>query len=75
MEKTYKVITSNGLGEIYIEHFNTLEAAMAACKKACEDECEFSYLLETEVNFTSSGDSVNKIISKHTANHEPNQHK
>lgn len=62
MKKNYKVITSYGLGEIFIEQFNTLEAALSEYRKACEDECEFSYLLETEVAFSGSGDSVNKIL-------------
>lgn len=62
MKKTYKVITGYSTVEIFIEHFNTLESAMAAYKKACEAECEFSYLLETEVQFSCSGDSVNRIL-------------
>lgn len=62
MEKTYKVISSFGFKQVFIDHFSTLEAALDAHKKACEGNCEFSYLLETEVDYFDSKDSVNTIL-------------
>lgn len=65
MEKSYKVISSFGLGDIFIHHFKTLEAADDAYKKDCLHECEFAYLLETVVRYSGSGDSANKILKSH----------
>lgn len=65
MEKTYKVITGYEFGEMYIDHYNTLECATAEYNKAIQDECDFCYLLETEAQFTTSGDSCNKILSSY----------
>lgn len=62
MEKTYKVVSSFGFKQVFIEHFDTFEAALAAHDKNCKKNCVFSYLLETEVTYTSIGDSVNKIL-------------
>lgn len=65
MEKDYKFITVYKFGEMYIEHFNTLEAALAEFNKAIQDECDFCYLLETEHQFSKTGDSCNKILSSY----------
>lgn len=62
MEKNYKVISNFGLGEMFIEHFDTLECAMQVFDKAIKDECEVCYLLETEVRYSGTGDSVDKIL-------------
>lgn len=59
----YKVITDFGLGDIYIEHYATLEVAICEFNKAIKDEADFVYLLETIHFFHSSGDSVDKVLS------------
>ena len=59
----YKVITDFGLGDIYIEHYATLEAATCDFNKSIKDEAIFVYLLETIHSFNSSGDSVDKVLS------------
>lgn len=63
MGKTYKVITGYEFGEMFIDHFNTLESATEEYNKAIKDECDFCYLLETEAEYTTTGDSCNKILS------------
>lgn len=65
MGKTYKIISSFEFGKIFIEYSNTLEYAKEAYNKAIKDECEFCYLLETEVSFPECGDSINKILDSH----------
>lgn len=63
MEKNYKVITIFSIGEIHIDHYKTLEAAIAEYNKAAENGCETCYLVETKIHFQCSGDSFNKIMS------------
>ena len=65
MEKTYKVITEFSFGEVYIEHFNTLQTATEVYNKSIEDGCDRCYLLKTETDFQTSGDSCNKILSEY----------
>ena len=59
----YKVITDFGLGDLYVEHYPTLEAATSQFNKSIKDEAVFVYLLETIHSFSSSGDSVEKVLS------------
>lgn len=66
MKKNFKVITVFCVDDLYIENFETLEAAFMAYNKAVESGCDVCYLLETEVGFQCSGDSFNRIISKYT---------
>lgn len=66
--KTYKTITDFGLGNLFIEHFNTLEEATAAYNDAIEHEAETVYLLEEEVHWQASGDSENIILSTYRKN-------
>ena len=63
--KTYKTITDFGIQSLYIEHFNTLEAAKENFEKAIEDEAETVYLVEEEVHYDTSNDSVNKVLAKY----------
>ena len=50
---------------MYIEHFNTLEAARANFEKAIQDEAETVYLIEEELHWSGSGDSENIILEKY----------
>lgn len=65
MKKSYKVISSFGLGEMFIEHLNTLECAKQVFDKAIKDECEVCYLLETKADLSFCGDSYNKILKSY----------
>ena len=67
--KTYKTITDFGIQSLYIEHFNTLEAAKENFEKAIEDEAETVYLVEEEVHWNGSGDSENKVLAKYWKKH------
>lgn len=60
--ETYKTITIFRSGTMYIEHFNTLEAARENYKKAIEDEALTVYLLEEELHWNGSGDSEDRIL-------------
>lgn len=66
--KTYKTIIDFGLGNLFIEHFNTLEAATAAYKDAIEHEAETVYLLEEKVHWQATEDSTNIILSTYRKN-------
>ena len=62
--KTYKTITIFAhVGVMYIEHFDTLEAATNNYKKAIEDAANIVYILEEELHWSGSGDSENKILA------------
>ena len=63
--EAYKTITDFGIQSLYIEHFNTLEAAKENFKKAIEDEAETIYLVEEEVHWRGTGDSENKVLAKY----------
>ena len=63
--KKYRTITNFGLGEIFIENFNTLEEAKRNYKKGIEDLAESVLLLEEETSYSSSGDSCNKILAEY----------
>lgn len=62
MKKAYITITDYGSSRLNIDHYSTFEDALKAYNQACEDDCYFCCLLETEVQYPS-GDSVNKILS------------
>ena len=66
--KTYKTITTFVMDVMYIEHFNTLEAAEANFEKAIQNEAEAVYLIEEELHWSGSGDSENIILKKHFNN-------
>lgn len=63
--KTYKTITVFVIDVMYIEHFNTLEAAKANFEKAVQDEAETVYLIEEELHWSRSGDSENIVLEKY----------
>ena len=63
--KTYKTITVFVIDAMYIEHFNTLEAAKANFEKAIQDEAETVYLIEEELHWSGNGDSENKVLEKY----------
>lgn len=63
--KTYKTITVFVIDVMYIEHFNTLEAAKANFEKAIQDEAETVYLIEEELHWSGSGDSENIVLEKY----------
>lgn len=64
MKKTYKVITET-FKNMYIEHFSTLETATNAYKKSIEYGCKRCYLLETEIKYQKTENSINKILSSY----------
>ena len=63
--KTYKTITDFGIQNLYIEHFNTLKAAKKNYEKAIKDEAKIVYLVEEEVHYDRSNDSVDKVLAKY----------
>ena len=68
MKKNYKVITGYEFGDMYIDHFSTLKAAIAEYNNVITDGCDFCYLLETNASFAVSGNSYNKILSTYKRN-------
>ena len=63
MRKTYKVISENEFGEMYIEHSDSLETAMKIYNKSIEEGYVRCYLLEEDTKLSITGDSLNKIMS------------
>lgn len=62
MEKKYKVITDFGSGVIFIERFETLEAATQTFNNSIKDDAYYVYLLEVDMSY-SDGDSCEKVLS------------
>lgn len=62
MEKKYKVISDFGSDVIFVERFETLEAATQAFNKSIKDDAYYVYLLEVLMSY-SSGDSCEKVLS------------
>lgn len=60
--KTYKTITDFGLGNLFIEHFETLKEAKHNFIQAIKNEAETIYLVEEEVQWSESKDNVNRIL-------------
>lgn len=63
--KTYKTITEFEIRVMYIEHFNTLEAAKANFEKGIQDGAETVYLVEEELHWSRNGDSEDKVLAKY----------
>lgn len=61
--KTYKTITDLGMTCLYIDHFNTMEAAVAGFNKSVINGAETVYLIE-ELHRDENGDSENKVLAK-----------
>ena len=62
MEKKYKVISDFGSDVIFVERFETLEAATQIFNKSIKDDAYYVYLLEVLMSY-SSGDSCEKVLS------------
>lgn len=62
MEKKYKVISDLGSGVIFVELFETLEAATQTFNKSIKDDAYYVCLLEVLMSYPS-GDSCEKVLS------------
>ena len=60
--KIYKTITDFGLGNLIIEHFDTLEEAKRNFIQIIVDDAETVYLVKEEVQWSEDKDNVNRIL-------------
>lgn len=60
--KMYKTITDFGLGNLIIEHFDTIEDAKHIFIQAIKNEAETIYLVKEIAQWRESEDNTNRIL-------------